>query len=56
VNADSIRERIGYDLLSTDEKKKREEEERMRRAMGAVEFYAPERKVSEFYGRLEEDD
>ena len=38
-----------YDLRAAEEVRKREEEERMRRAMAGVEFYAPERRVEEFY-------
>lgn len=38
-----------YDLLSAEEKRKREEKERMGRVVGGVEFYAPERRVEEFY-------
>ncbi|KAF2829395.1 hypothetical protein CC86DRAFT_368413 [Ophiobolus disseminans] len=44
-----------YDLVSAEQRKKREEEEKLKKVMGGVEFYAPERKVGEFYGGGVED-
>jgi hypothetical protein len=38
-----------YDLFSSEEKKRIEREEQIRIARGGVEFYAPERRVAEFY-------
>lgn len=38
-----------YDIISYEERKMRDEQERIRKAMGGTEFYAPERRVEEFY-------
>jgi hypothetical protein len=38
-----------YEMFASEERRKREEEERIRRARGGVEFYAPERRIEEFY-------
>jgi hypothetical protein len=38
-----------YDLFSSEERKRIEREEQIRIARGGVEFYAPERRVEEFY-------
>ncbi|KAH7068969.1 hypothetical protein BKA63DRAFT_421952 [Paraphoma chrysanthemicola] len=38
-----------YELFAQEERRRRDEEIRLIRARGGVEYYAPERSVSEFY-------
>ncbi|KAH7395035.1 hypothetical protein DE146DRAFT_68153 [Phaeosphaeria sp. MPI-PUGE-AT-0046c] len=38
-----------YDLFTTEERKRMEREEKIRIARGGQEYYAPERRIGEFY-------
>lgn len=38
-----------YDLVASEERRMREEAERIIKTRGGLEFYAPERRMEEFY-------